>query len=62
MPAFDEALLSIPESERPVIQMPILGTTLHAPTAAVLYQLREVVVHGRATRVDPLEQPVWAWT
>jgi len=55
-------LIHIPESERPVIQMPILGTTLHAPTAAVLYQLCEVVVHGRTTRVDHLEQPVWAWT
>jgi hypothetical protein len=23
--------------------------------------MREVVVHGRATRVDHLEQPVFAW-
>ena len=61
MPQLDEALLSIPESERPVIQMPVLGRTIHAPTAAVLYQLREVAMHGRATRVDHLEQPVWAW-
>jgi 8-oxo-dGTP pyrophosphatase MutT (NUDIX family) len=54
-------LVSIPESERPVIQLPILSTLVHAPTAAVVYQLREVVVHGRATRVDHFEQPVWAW-
>ena len=54
-------LVAIPESERPVIQMPLLGTLIHAPTAAVLYQLREVVLHGRATRVDHFEQPVWAW-
>ena len=54
-------LVAIPESERPVIQMPLLGTLIHAPTAAVLYQLREVVMHGRATRVDHFEQPVWAW-
>jgi len=54
-------LVTIPESERPVIQMPLLGTLIHAPTAAVLYQLREVVLHGRATRVDHFEQPVWAW-
>jgi len=54
-------LVTIPESERPVIQMPLLGTLIHAPTAAVLYQLREVVMHGRATRVDHFEQPVWAW-
>ena len=53
--------LTIPESDRPVIQVPILGAFIHAPTAAVLYQLREVVVHGRPTRVDHFEQPVWAW-
>ena len=53
-------LVAIPESERPVIQLPLLGTLIHAPTAAVLYQLREVVLHGRATRVDHFEQPVWA--
>lgn len=54
-------LITIPESDRPVIQLPILGTLVHAPTAAVVYQLRELVVHGRATRVDHFEQPVWAW-
>jgi 8-oxo-dGTP pyrophosphatase MutT (NUDIX family) len=54
-------LVASPESERPVIQLPILSTLVHAPTAAVLYQLREVVVHGRPTRVDHFEQPVWAW-
>ncbi|MBI1848358.1 MAG: CoA pyrophosphatase [Candidatus Rokubacteria bacterium] len=54
-------LISIPESDRPVIQVPLLGTLVHAPTAAVIYQTREVVVHGRPTRVDHLEQPVWAW-
>jgi 8-oxo-dGTP pyrophosphatase MutT (NUDIX family) len=53
--------ISIPESDRPVIQLPILGALIHAPTAAVIYQMREVVSHGRATRVDHLEQPVWAW-
>jgi 8-oxo-dGTP pyrophosphatase MutT (NUDIX family) len=54
-------LISIPESDRPVIQLPILSTLIHAPTAAVIYQMREVVVHGRSTRVDHFEQPVWAW-
>jgi 8-oxo-dGTP pyrophosphatase MutT (NUDIX family) len=54
-------LISIPESERPVIQLPILSSLIHAPTAAVVYQAREVVVHGRDTRVDHFEQPVWAW-
>ena len=54
-------LVTIPESDRPVIQVPLLSTLVHAPTAAVLYQVREVVVHGRPTRVAHFEQPVWAW-
>lgn len=53
--------ISIPESDRPVVQMPLLGTLVHAPTGAILYQAREVLLHGRATRVASLEQPVWAW-
>ncbi len=53
--------IAIPESDRPVIQLPLMSTLIHAPTAAVIYQLREVVIHGRATRVDHYEQPVWAW-
>jgi 8-oxo-dGTP pyrophosphatase MutT (NUDIX family) len=54
-------LITIPESERLVIQLPLLGTLIHAPTAAVVFQVREVVVHGRDTRVAHFEQPVWAW-
>jgi 8-oxo-dGTP pyrophosphatase MutT (NUDIX family) len=56
-------LRTIPESDRPVISLPIpmLGTSIHAPTAAVLYQLREVALHGRATRVAHYEQPLFAW-
>jgi 8-oxo-dGTP pyrophosphatase MutT (NUDIX family) len=54
-------LISIPESDRPVIQVPIMDSLIHAPTAALIYQMREVVVHGRATRVSHFEQPVWAW-
>ncbi|MBI1726411.1 MAG: CoA pyrophosphatase [Candidatus Rokubacteria bacterium] len=53
--------VTISESDRPVIQLPLLGSLIHAPTAAVIYQMREVVSHGRPTRVDHLEQPVWAW-
>jgi 8-oxo-dGTP pyrophosphatase MutT (NUDIX family) len=53
--------ISIPESDRPVIRYPILGTLVHAPTAAVMYQFMEVALLGRQTRVAHLEQPVWAW-
>jgi 8-oxo-dGTP pyrophosphatase MutT (NUDIX family) len=52
---------SIPESDRPVISIAMVETHVHAPTAAVVYQLREVGLHGRATRVDHFEQPVFAW-
>jgi 8-oxo-dGTP pyrophosphatase MutT (NUDIX family) len=54
--------LTIPESERPVIRL-LLGEDghVHAPTAALLYQFAEVALRGRMTRVNELEQPVWAW-
>jgi 8-oxo-dGTP pyrophosphatase MutT (NUDIX family) len=55
-------LRSIPESPRPVISIPLLGTHIHAPTAAMLYQLHEVAIEGRETRVIDFEQPVFAWT
>lgn len=54
-------LRSIPESDRPVISVPLVGANIHAPTAAVIYQLREVAMHGRDTRVAHFEQPVFAW-
>jgi 8-oxo-dGTP pyrophosphatase MutT (NUDIX family) len=54
-------LRQIPESERPVISIAMVGTHVHAPTAAIVYQLREVGLHGRGTRVDHFEQPVFAW-
>ncbi|MFM7735195.1 MAG: NUDIX hydrolase [Alphaproteobacteria bacterium] len=54
-------LRRIPESERPVISVPLAGHDVHAPTAAVVYQFREVALHGRATRVAHFEQPVFAW-
>lgn len=53
--------VTIPESDRPVIRYPLLGTRIHAPTAAVLYQFMEVAILGRGTAVAHLEQPVWAW-
>lgn len=60
--ARDDAVefVRIPESPRPVIRLRIQERWVHAPTAAVLYQFREVLA-GRNTRVDELEQPVFAW-
>ena len=52
--------ISIPESERRVVRVRINASLVHAPTAAMLYQFREILA-GRATRVADLEQPVFAW-
>jgi 8-oxo-dGTP pyrophosphatase MutT (NUDIX family) len=54
-------LVRIPESDFPVIRLPLLGRYLHAPTAAIVYQFCQVALHGRATRVAHFEQPVFAW-
>src|SRR5204863_3541404 len=51
---------TIPESTRRVIRFRLDGQQIHAPTAALIYQFREVLA-GRTTRVVELEQPVFAW-
>ncbi len=54
--------IEIPESTRPVLQVPLGNDLIHAPTGAILYQLREVALLGRAGhRVDHVEEPVFAW-
>ena len=56
--AFD--FVAIPESTRRVIRFHHQSSLIHAPTAALIYQFREVLA-GRHTRVTELEQPVFAW-
>ena len=56
--AFD--FIAISESDRRVIRFGHRGDFIHAPTAALIYQFREVLA-GRDTRVVELEQPVFAW-
>jgi 8-oxo-dGTP pyrophosphatase MutT (NUDIX family) len=56
--AFD--FVAIPESARRVIRFRHAGQFIHAPTAALIYQFREVLA-GRDTRVAEFEQPVFAW-
>jgi 8-oxo-dGTP pyrophosphatase MutT (NUDIX family) len=56
--AFD--FIAIPESDRRVIRFRHAGRFIHAPTAAMIYQFREMLA-GRGTRVAELEQPVFAW-
>ena len=51
---------TIPQSTRRVVRIRINGSLIHAPTAAFIYQFRELLA-GRITRVADLEQPVFAW-
>lgn len=54
--------IDIPESDRPVLQLPLGNDLIHAPTGAVLYQFQQVGLLGNAgKRVDDVEQPVFAW-
>jgi 8-oxo-dGTP pyrophosphatase MutT (NUDIX family) len=54
-------LVRIPESAAPVIQLPLLGRYLHAPTAAIIYQFCQAALHSATVRVSHFEQPVFAW-
>ena len=60
--AREDAVLfeTIPESERPLVRVNIGEQYVNAPTAAMIYQLRELAL-GRVTRVAHYEQPVFAW-
>ena len=51
------------EGKPPVLSAPLasLGHQVYAPTAALLYQFREVAMNGRATRVAHFDQPRFAW-
>jgi 8-oxo-dGTP pyrophosphatase MutT (NUDIX family) len=47
--------------ERPLLMMPVGGSWIAAPTAALMYQFREVAILGGTTRVAHFEQPAFAW-
>jgi 8-oxo-dGTP pyrophosphatase MutT (NUDIX family) len=53
--------ITIPESDAPVIQLPLLGGFVHAPTAAVVHQFCRIACRGQVQRVAHYEQPVFAW-
>lgn len=48
-------------AEAPILSLPLVGTQVFSPTAAIIYQLREVALEGRATRVFHFDQPRFAW-
>ena len=51
------------EGGNPVLSahLPTVGHEVYAPTAAILYQFREVAGRGHNTRVATFEQPRFAW-
>ena len=52
----------IEESDRSVVEVPLGGDLIFAPTGAMLVQFRWVAIEGLADeRVDTFEQPVFAW-
>ena len=51
---------AIEDSVHPVLRLPIGSTWIAAPTAALVYQFREVCLAGRITRVAHFEQPLFA--
>lgn len=55
-------LESIPESENPVLMMPVGYSWIASPTGAMIYQFREVAILGKDTRVAHFEQPYFAWS
>ena len=54
-------LEQVASSEHPVLRMPIGDDSIAAPTAAIIYQFREVCLLGNSTRVAHYEQPQFAW-
>ncbi len=52
---------SVDPSQHQVLRMPVGDNWIAAPTAAFLYQFREVCMAGRHTRVAHFEQPAFAW-
>ena len=58
----DAPLLAVEaHSQHQVLRMPVGDTWIAAPTAAILYQFREVCLLGTNTRVAHFEQPKFAW-
>jgi hypothetical protein len=56
-------LQETPWGEHPVLSISFasLDDEVFAPTAAMIYQFREVALAGRATRVAHFDQPRFAW-
>ncbi len=56
-------LESTTDNAQPVLSTPLvsIGHQVYAPTAAFIYQFREIALFGRSTRVAQFDQPKFAW-
>lgn len=54
-------LEAAPDGDGELLSLPLVGTHIHSPTAAMVFQMREVAFEGRATRVHHYAQPRFAW-
>lgn len=50
-----------PAHPHPILYMPVGNSWIASPTAALLYQFREVAILGNPTRVAHFDQPRFAW-
>ena len=57
----DPRFVTDPRGDSPILQWPFHDLDIHAPTAPILYQFREVVLRQQHTRVAHYGQPVFAW-
>ena len=57
----DSPVLEPSGGQAPILFMPVGNSSIAAPTAAILYQFREVALLGRDTRVAHYDQPPFAW-
>jgi 8-oxo-dGTP pyrophosphatase MutT (NUDIX family) len=53
--------LATPETDAPVIRLPIFDRFVHAPTAAVIYQFCQVALRGLPVRVAHFDAPARLW-
>jgi len=59
LPVFEPGM----DHNRPILcsNFPTLGHRMYSPTAAVMYQFREVAIRGLTTKVAHYDQPRFAW-
>jgi len=59
---FFEPVLIPEKGAGEILYMAVGNSYIATPTAAILYQFREVAINGRSVRVAHYEQPFFAWS